>query len=251
MYVAGPTVNLLNNLAVENEVNSSSSAGGGIWVDASATLYMINNTVSGNTSEDNGGGVAYTIAGTVEVLNVYNNIIWGNSANVNGGDVYLSGTGKERIFSYNDANNIFGVWEVFENDLDSNPKFVAPANGNYHLQSGSPCINTGTTSAPSLPSTDLGGNPRVVAGTVDMGCYEANNSNITLNSPTMSGGLIQIPFTVGVASVSSFHLLQTSQLNGPWTTNTSAVLFTNLSGVSYSFIVSVSGPTGFYRVVSP
>ena len=62
--------------------------------DASATLNMINNTVTGNSSPGNGGGVAYIIAGTLELLNVYNNIIWGNVATINGGDVYLSGTGS-------------------------------------------------------------------------------------------------------------------------------------------------------------
>jgi hypothetical protein len=37
------------------------------------------------------------------------------------------------------------------------------------LQSNSPCINAGRPGAAGL---DLGGNPRVVGGTVDLGCFE-------------------------------------------------------------------------------
>jgi hypothetical protein len=47
-------------LVVKNAATGTSSQGGGIWVDASATLNMVNNTVTGNTSAASGGGVAYT-----------------------------------------------------------------------------------------------------------------------------------------------------------------------------------------------
>jgi len=42
---------------------------------------------------------------------------------------------------------------------------------NYRLQSTSPCINAGTNAFAPMPF-DLDGNPRVLDGTVDMGCYE-------------------------------------------------------------------------------
>ncbi|MBC7528882.1 MAG: hypothetical protein H7308_15210 [Chthonomonadaceae bacterium] len=40
------------------------------------------------------------------------------------------------------------------------------------LQATSPCINTGSVSAPNLPATDLDGLPRNFGGGVDMGAYE-------------------------------------------------------------------------------
>ncbi len=63
-------------------------------------------------------------------------------------------------------------------NLSADPLFVNPSAGNYHLQSGSPSIDTGDNSAPNLPATDFDGNPRIFDGDhngsaiVDMGVYE-------------------------------------------------------------------------------
>jgi predicted outer membrane repeat protein len=171
LYVTGPNVNLLNNLVTHNAANTSSYQGGGFWVDASSTLNMINNTVTGNTA-GYGGGAAYIVTGTVELLNVYNNIIWGNTATGNGGDVWLAGTGQKKVFDFNDADSMYGVWDIAVNNKDVSPQFFDPVNGDYHIQSTSPCKDAGTNGAPSLPATDLDGGPRIANGTVDLGCYE-------------------------------------------------------------------------------
>jgi hypothetical protein len=63
-------------------------------------------------------------------------------------------------------------------NIDTDPKFVNPAGGDYHLQSTSPCINTGTASAPGLPATDMDGLPRVMGSAPDMGAYELWTASI-------------------------------------------------------------------------
>jgi hypothetical protein len=67
-------------------------------VTPTTLLTLVNNTISGNSTTGNGGGLSVSVGGTVEILNVYNNIIWGNSASGNGADVYLAGTGSKKTF---------------------------------------------------------------------------------------------------------------------------------------------------------
>jgi hypothetical protein len=146
-------------------------------VNASSNLFLINNTITANTSSGTGGGVAFQVSGVVELLNVYNNIIWGNTATGSGGDVYLTGTGKKKVFDFNDADSMYGVWDIAVNNIDLSPQFFDPVNGDYHTQSTSPCANAGTNGVPSQPLTDLDGNSRTnSAGQVDMGCYEFNTT---------------------------------------------------------------------------
>ncbi len=52
------------------------------------------------------------------------------------------------------------------------PRFVDPVNGNYRLDITSPGIDTGTNQAWMAEATDVDGNPRILFGRVDMGCYE-------------------------------------------------------------------------------
>jgi len=51
------------------------------------------------------------------------------------------------------------------------PLFVDAANGDYHLRSGSPCIDSGANSWVTT-TTDMDGNPRIINHIVDMGAYE-------------------------------------------------------------------------------
>jgi parallel beta-helix repeat protein len=170
IFASGPAITLLDNLVVNNQ-------GGGIYVNPTANLTMINNTVTGNTTTGNGGGLSVAVGGTSEILNAYNNIIWGNSASGNGSDVYLAGTGSKKSFINNDVDSMYGVWDITANLVDVAPNFFDPVNGDFHLQSASACLNAGTNGAPSLPLTDLDGNNRTNSlGQVDLGCYEFNNT---------------------------------------------------------------------------
>lgn len=59
-------------------------------------------------------------------------------------------------------------------NIDADPFFVDQLQGDFHIQSGSPCINAGFNGAPVIPSNDKDGFPRIlpVGGVVDMGAYE-------------------------------------------------------------------------------
>ena len=66
-----------------------------------------------------------------------NSILWNNSPE----SIYLElyGENQEPIITYSD---IEGGWEG-EGNIDIDPFFTDPENGDYTLQEGSPCIDTG------------------------------------------------------------------------------------------------------------
>ena len=60
------------------------------------------------------------------------------------------------------------------NNITTAPLFANP-NNQFHLLTGSPCIDTGNNAFVTT-ANDLDGNPRIVNGTVDMGAYEYQNT---------------------------------------------------------------------------
>ena len=79
------------------------------------------------------------------------------------GEISLYGDSNP-VVTYSD---IQGGWPG-EGNINANPLFVDPDNGDYHLQAGSPCIDAGTPEG--APPTDIDGNLRDEFP--DMGVYE-------------------------------------------------------------------------------
>jgi len=155
---------------VISQSTSASHGGGGYQVT------YINCVFKGNSSGGYGGGATYAtlinctlagnsayVGGGVNGSTLKNCIICFNGAQISGmpPDCYSSGLLRCCTTGVGNENGNFS----------GDPLFVDAGNGDFHLQTNSPCINAGdNTAAPADP--DLDGNPRVAGGAVDMGAYE-------------------------------------------------------------------------------
>ena len=78
----------------------------------------------------------------------------------------------------------------------------------------------------------------------------SSTSGIVLKQPVLlPGKQIQLNFTV-ISSLSNatFSLLQNSQLGQSWSTNSAAVLTTNIAGISYCFTTTNNAAARFYKI---
>ena len=187
-------------LKVSNSLIHSNSAeyGGGLFCRGDNVI--VNCTITNNSAQFKGGGLYCTQS---ELTNVIDCIFWDDNA-VEGGDevalyAYWYYDWISMINAWSPANASFyyddiesGIGSFYLNyegstpqypiiyyipyyyNLDSDPLFINPENGNFRFFSDSPCINTGTpdTIGLNLPEYDLDGNPRIYDGRIDMGCYE-------------------------------------------------------------------------------
>jgi parallel beta-helix repeat protein len=155
----------LTNCTIIN--NSASTAGGGmISQDSSPTLT--NCTFIGNSAAYFGSGICFN-GGSPMLTNC---ILWGNT--------------PDEIFVFSDTpvitySDVQGGWDG-EGNIDADPLFAEPDNGDYHLKSQagrwdansqtwiidevtSPCIDAGD---PSIP---IGLEPLPNGGIINMGAY--------------------------------------------------------------------------------
>ena len=160
--------------------NNWAKIGGGISCNNSSLI--VNNVIYGNFGSDGGGvalhhGSALLLSNTIannhagegggilvgENPTLVNCILWGNTANI-GQQIRNKGS---VVVEY---SNVQGGWQGNSN-INNDPIFVNPANNDYHILSGSPCIDAGTHHS-LLGSTDFEGDPRIVAGLPDIGADE-------------------------------------------------------------------------------
>jgi len=155
--------------------NSTQFAGGAIACYNSSPT-VTNCTFSGNlaTGSYSYGGATYCKSSTPTLNNC---ILWGNSASYSGNEIYIENLGSSCTLNYCCVDNT-GYGGVTGNIIENNcifadPQFVDTANGDYHLEDTSPCIDAGDSSlVPAGVTTDLDGDHRIVNGTVDIGAYE-------------------------------------------------------------------------------
>lgn len=142
--------------------NEAAGIGGGIYNSGSSPT-VTNCSIWGNRAPGGGGGI-YTLMAPTFLLT--NSVVWGNTVDQIHADA-ITATYCDIEGGYAGTNNIA-----------ADPLFSNPAAGDFHLQSGSPCIDTGNNAAPSLPDTDFEEDDRIIDGdsipgaVVDIGADE-------------------------------------------------------------------------------
>jgi len=165
---------IVDNLFAANEASSGSEIYSSI-PNSKKGFRIINNTI---VADDAIADAAVVADGFNQNAVIGNNVIFGAS----GGTALLCNPvypDGPPIVGFNDAYIRNGTayagsctgFSGMKGNVSANPEFVAPEQGNFHLRSISPAINAGHNLR-ALPKNDLGGKPRVVGGSVDMGAYE-------------------------------------------------------------------------------
>ena len=170
--LGGGMLNIGSGPTVTNCTFTGNSAtfGGGMNNTGGANPTVSNCTFSGNSANSAGGGMHNASSSPT----VSNCILRGDSPDE------FSGSGTPTV-TYSDVQGGF----LGTGNIDADPLFVDPDNGDLRLQPGSPCIDAGdNTAVPKGITTDLDGNPRFVDDPdtpdtgngdppiVDMGAYE-------------------------------------------------------------------------------
>ncbi|UFS68589.1 carboxypeptidase regulatory-like domain-containing protein [Geomonas sp. RF6] len=188
--------------------NRAGWGGGGAYLITSEESRLVQNVIFGNSSE-RGGGVLIDLGGTLlhnTITDNYAHIGAGISFGRNPGsgeianNIITGGNGQTVIYSEMDAsanrplrrnvlfsssNTIFGgsyVGYDLAGNVAADPRLSASAYGYFGLMSGSPAIDAGDSTIAGIPSTDITGSPRFVAGiaggpaAVDAGAFEFDPS---------------------------------------------------------------------------
>jgi len=268
LFAAG-TPTLFNN-TISN--NNAGYYGGGIYIVNQSDAAIVQNVIAGNSSASTGGGVyLLTPSGTRGPLFV-NNTVSGNSGAESG--FYLSGFDAQvqlfnnivaaastvpavlcdttysttpPVFDHNDLFNSAGPAASGScaqvagtaGNISADPKFVA--SGDFHLQSSSPSIDAGNTGAPSLPSADLDGMPRISGVAVDQGAYEFQQPLVVTMS-SVSGAVEGAAFSAIVAHFTGGAGPYTATIAwGDGQTSPGSISIPNANSVSGSHTYSEEG----------
>jgi hypothetical protein len=170
--------------------------GGAIYSYEYSSPTITNCTVTGNSAT--AGGAIHCYESNAAVTNC---ILWDNFGDV-GSQINLASLHSDRpctlSLNYSDLQGgqsdvSIGNWSTLNwgpGNIDADPRFVEPGywdhngtpdyiwddfwvEGDYHLLSGSPCIDAGDPNyIPEPNETDLDGNPRLIGDGIDMGAYE-------------------------------------------------------------------------------
>ena len=186
-------VTIRNNLVYRSYIQGISIGGYANSVGGSDHCTIVNNTLYMNDSTQSGSGEFSINYHTSNNL-FENNIVYANEQGLMIGNTIQTGSGPGISTNYNlyyssvGNSNAQWIWNrhtytglaafvrATQDDLNSqftDPGFLDASTGNFHLSSSSPALKKGLVLSSSIVGTvDLDGNPRILNGTIDLGCYE-------------------------------------------------------------------------------
>lgn len=294
--VNGRIQSISQNLIYDND---SGVAGGGMYISipsewnySTGPLYMFitGNTIYGNTITLNPlvqdawvDGSQIALPGYLSQVGFFNNLILADSSYsaVACWTAYQYLDGAPPVFVNSDILNAggaaFGGWCTSPTgfgNISADPLFVNPANGDFHLQAGSPAIDSGFNAGPGIQTLDFEGKARIqnFMGTgpaaVDMGAFETAGSP-NLRAPSLTA-LSALQSTAYYGQTISLSAAVTDQSSSPLDSGTVNLLdnwtsvqqsAVNSAGVAifssnslavgpHWFVASYAGNTGFDKSIS-
>ena len=250
IYTTGGTLTITGSLIAGNTSNGSLYSYAGAIYNESTTLSVTNTTVAGNTASATWGSFGGAIWNNSEAA-FYNCIVAANTA-ATSSDIYLvSDTGE--VYAYNTLSS-YEDWTESSDSIvyDSSESLF---NDDYTLVSGSQAIDVGNNSY-VVSDTDLGGDTRIVNGTVDLGAYEYQGGETEqLAVPVITTGSSGVYVSYGanrhiiaweaVDDADSYELAYSSNGGETWTTvgteETSAVVTGLTYGADMTYRVRALG----------
>ena len=168
---AGGTA-LVDSCLIYNNGNDMLTYGGGICVDGNAVV--VNCTIADNTTATTAPGAGVCVYSTS--ASVVNCVMFGNG----GTEEREFGTANLDRFAScasSVANESSAAWRII-----SETAFAGYSAHDFHPTASSPLVNGGTTDPASYPTTvgdlDLDGFARVSGPSIDIGCYELDQSSV-------------------------------------------------------------------------
>lgn len=205
--------------------NSAGGNGGGIIITSLTSATAITNcSISNNKSNTSATGITYGGGGIYCTNNsdpVFTScIIFNNdAANDNGEQIYLEDDLSDPVFSFCNIDGGSAAFYLngnvytgaYNNNINSNPQYIAPSLGtgngysgiaaNWGIGLGSPCVNKGSlyTTGLGLPLMDISGTTRIIADTIDIGAFEYNSCTATsIDDSVIQSGISLTAVSPGV-----------------------------------------------------
>lgn len=184
----GDPVRLFSNLLIEGNYVATSGSRSGIIIQTGSYTEISGITIRNNVLANNpNGGIRIRDVGVgIDNLKIYNNTIYGGDygieitpddvTNVDVTNNIITNVGRD-IYDWSKSSSI-----TVENNVFTDPMFVNASQNDFHLQSGSPAIDSGLSASGLV--TDIDGNPRPMDGDsdgaaeYDIGAYEYNGEYI-------------------------------------------------------------------------